>query len=241
MNSARTTRFALALALAAGLASGTAQAAPLIIDETCAQSGCFPGDRPGLPVEIEQPGSYRLVSNLQLTRRDPHGIVIISPNVHLDMEGFAILGENRCQWTGETAECEQPNRGSAILVLDEAESVSIVNGSIQGIAGSGIHVRGVGARIEDIMVREVTTDGISIGDGGGLVADCLVDRAGRIGFFAPTGGEATLFSRVVVSRSTAAFNAGALDNVVARNNGRDIGSLNVIIDGSLDGYSTATP
>jgi hypothetical protein len=241
MKSARTTRSTLALALAAGLVSGAAQAAPLIIDDNCAQAGCFPGDRPGLPIEIEQPGSYRLASNLEMTRRDPYGIVIVAPNVHLDMEGFAILGENRCQWTGETAECEQPNRGSAILVLDEAESVSIVNGSIHGIAGNGILIRGTGARIEDIMVREVSTDGIAIGGGGGLVADCIVDRAGRIGFFAPTIGEATLFSRVVVSRSTAAFNAGALDNVVARNNGRDIGSLNVIIDGSLDGYSSATP
>lgn len=241
MNSATRARIALALALTAGLGAGAAQAAPRIIDENCVQTGCFPGDRPGLPVEIEEAGSYRLASNLQMTRRDPYGIVIVSPNVHLDMQGFAILGENRCRWTGETADCEQPNRGSAILVLDEAESVSIVNGSIRGIAGSGIDVRGVGARIEDIIVREVSIDGISIGGGGGLVADCLVDRAGRIGFFAPTIGEATLFSRVVVSRSTAAFNAGALDNVVARNNGRDIGSLNVIIDGSLDGYSAATP
>ena len=229
------------LRLTAGLLAGPAEAAPRIIDEACAQNGCFAGDPPGLPVIIDEPGSYRLGSNLEMTRRDPYAIVVTAPNVHIDMDGFAILGENRCEWTGETAECSEPNRGHAIFVLDGAESVSIVNGSISGIAGTGIAVRAVGARIEDVIVRDVTFDGISIGFGGGLVVDCMVDRAGRIGFFAPNIGEATLFSRAVVSRSTAAFNAGAMDNVAARNNGQDISPLSTVIDGVLDGYNVVTP
>jgi hypothetical protein len=40
----------------------------LEINQACAvNTGCFPGDDPGFPVTITQPGSYRLTGNLDLS------------------------------------------------------------------------------------------------------------------------------------------------------------------------------
>ena len=235
-------RLTPALALFAGLLAGPVAAAPLIIDEACVQNGCFPGDNPGLPVEIAEPGSYRLGSNLEMTYQDLYGILIISPNVHLDMDGFGILGENRCEWTGETAECARESRSQvAILGLRMAESVTVENGSIRGIAGSGLALTASSARVENMTIQEVVDDGISLGEGGGIIADCVVDRAGRIAVYAPAIKQPVIISRSVIFRSTRAFNAGALDNVAARHNGQGISNLNAVIDGSVDEFSTVIP
>ena len=231
-----------AVVITASLLTGPAAAAPQIIDETCAQNGCFPGDNPGLPVEIQEPGSYRLGSNLQMGARDAHAIVIESPNVQLDMDGFAILGKNRCEWTEETAACEQPSQQkAAILGLRSAESVAVVNGSIRGIAGSGLRLGATGARVENMLIQEVAGDGIAFVEGGGIVADSIVDRAGHVAIFVPTIRQPVVISRSVVIRSSHAFNAGALDNVVTRNNGQGISNLNAVVDGSVDEFSVVVP
>lgn len=226
----------------AGLLAGPAAAAPQIIDETCAQNGCFQGDNPGLPVEIAEPGSYRLGSNLRIGARDPHAIIIEAPNVQLDMDGFAILGKNRCEWTEELTECEQPSQqNAAIVALQSAESVAVLDGSIRGIAGSGVTFRATGARVENLLIQEVAGDGIAFVEGGGIVADTIVDRAAHIAIFGPTIRQPVIISRSIVIRSSNALNAGALDNVAMRNNGQGITNLNAVIDGSVDEFSVVIP
>ncbi|MBY6204693.1 right-handed parallel beta-helix repeat-containing protein [Halomonas denitrificans] len=215
-------------------------AAPRIIDEACVPSGCFPGDRPGFPVEIEEPGSYRFASNLELGSGDPRGVIVLVSNVHIDMDGFAVFGQNHCEWTGESTECELTRWGAAIESIDSADAVSVVNGSIRGIEGDGIALAGEGNRVRDLTVLEVNGNGIAIG-GAGTVDGCSVDRAGRTGIHAPTGGSPVLISRSTVSRSTRAFNAGALDNVAARFNGQGITGLPSVIDGSQDEFHVVTP
>jgi hypothetical protein len=57
----------LAFLLAAAVASrALASDGVLEINHSCATAagGCFPGDTAGYPVQITQPGSYRLTSNL---------------------------------------------------------------------------------------------------------------------------------------------------------------------------------
>ena len=73
------------------------------------------------------------------------------------------------------------------------------------------------------------------------MAGCTVDRAGRTGIYAPTGGGPVLISRSTVSRATWAFNGGALDNVAARFNGQGITGLPSVIDGSEDQFNVVTP
>lgn len=64
----------------------------VLIDQNKALAGAVtPGDAPGFPITISQPGSYRLSSNLVL----PAGATAISiavNNVTIDLNGFSIIG-----------------------------------------------------------------------------------------------------------------------------------------------------
>ena len=63
---ARSTHFCLALVLAlahvdrvdaGGMTAKPGQSHPLQINKECVETGCFPGDSPGLPVTISSPGN----------------------------------------------------------------------------------------------------------------------------------------------------------------------------------------
>ncbi len=69
---------ALASLLLLGLA-GTARAVDgvILIDQSKAMAGNItPGDAPGFPVTISQPGSYRLSSNLDVSKFGPNTTAI---------------------------------------------------------------------------------------------------------------------------------------------------------------------
>lgn len=86
-------RLLLPLLLALALPAA-AVAQPLPIDQTCAEvTGCFPGDDPGFPVTITQPGEYVLTSNLVVLR----GFAIATGSgagVSIDLAGFMIDGRD---------------------------------------------------------------------------------------------------------------------------------------------------
>ena len=61
----------------------------VLIDQNHALAGNItPGDTPGFPVTISQPGSYKLSSNLTVPDADTTAIQITSNNVTLDLNGF---------------------------------------------------------------------------------------------------------------------------------------------------------
>jgi hypothetical protein len=69
----------------------------VLIDQNKALAGSVtPGDLPGFPISIKQPGSYRLAGNLTLPDANTSGIEINVQNVTLDLNGFAILGSVTC-------------------------------------------------------------------------------------------------------------------------------------------------
>jgi hypothetical protein len=57
-----------------------------------------PGDTPGFPVTISQPGSYRLDSNLTVPDVNTTAILITANNVTLDLNGFSIIGSTQCMY-----------------------------------------------------------------------------------------------------------------------------------------------
>jgi hypothetical protein len=64
----------------------------LEINQTCAvNTGCFSGDAAGFPVEITEPGSYRLTSNLAPPDIETNGVSLFAANVTLDLGGFGIV------------------------------------------------------------------------------------------------------------------------------------------------------
>lgn len=71
----------------------------VLIDQNRALAGnVTPGDRPGYPVTISQPGSYRLASNLT----PPlylSALEVTAPNVTIDLNGFSLVAQpkpNQC-------------------------------------------------------------------------------------------------------------------------------------------------
>lgn len=83
----------LVLAVAAAAPAAFAQTT---IDQNKALAGnVTPGDTPGFPITISQPGSYRLTGNLTVPA-SADGIVITGENVTLDLNGFTIRGPGTC-------------------------------------------------------------------------------------------------------------------------------------------------
>ena len=67
----------------------TTPAGVITIDQAKAEAGgVTPGDAPGFPVTISQPGSYQLTSNLAVGEMQVHGILVTSDHVTLNLNGF---------------------------------------------------------------------------------------------------------------------------------------------------------
>jgi hypothetical protein len=82
-----------ALVIAGSVATVFAVDGVILIDQNRALAGnVTPGDAPGFPVSITQPGSYRLSGNLTVPA-DVSGIAIQAAHVTLDLNGFRIAGD----------------------------------------------------------------------------------------------------------------------------------------------------
>jgi hypothetical protein len=204
----------------------------VLINQSNALAGnVTPGDAPGFPVTITAPGSYRLSSNLTVPDANTTGIEVDADGVTIDLNGFSIIGPTVCSGTPVTS-CTPTGSGAGILSFQSR--ISIYNGIIRGMGGSGVELAS-SARIERVQ---------AIGNGGNGIS---------------TNG-AVQFVGAFVSSSVASGNgsSGILANEVIRSyangNGRDgIGFLGVARDnnalsnggagirgpGSMSGNSTA--
>jgi hypothetical protein len=144
----------------------------VLIDQKDTLAGnVTPGDTPGFPVSITQPGSYKLSGNLTVPNNSTSGIVISADHVTIDLGGFAILGPVNCPGGSCTG------GGSSIAGIRVNDftkgqfNITIRNGTIQGIGGWGIALTGGGFLIEQMHVTSTHRDGIFIdGIGGAGVA-----------------------------------------------------------------------
>src|ERR1700754_1825156 len=87
-----------------------------IIDQRSAQAGNItPGDGPGFPVTISRPGSYKLMSNLNVSHDDVTAILVTAPDVTINMNGFSIIGPTQCVDGGlGLPTCPKPGVGIGI-------------------------------------------------------------------------------------------------------------------------------
>src|SRR5262249_48726920 len=81
----------LSVCFMTGMFSGVANAQVLINQADALAGNVTPGDAPGFPVTISQPGSYRLSSNLDVPSHGL-GIDIQADDVSIDLNGFRIRG-----------------------------------------------------------------------------------------------------------------------------------------------------
>jgi hypothetical protein len=135
----------------------------LEINQTCAvQTGCFPGDAPGLAVTINEPGSYRLTSNLEITRPTVTAIEVGANDVTIDMNGFAIRGPVSC--VGTPPQCTASGAGKGVFV-NGGNRFAIHNGIISGMGSHGVEILGWESIVERLRLIGNAGDCIKAGQG----------------------------------------------------------------------------
>jgi len=170
------TRFAALSTLAAALAAAPALAVDgvLEINQACVTTGCFTGDGPGFPVEIANPGSYRLTSNLTVPDDDTTAIVLQARFVTLDLNGFTIIGQYMCGPSPPNC----PGGSARAIDAEDTDGSRVHNGGIRQFGGGALRLGGLNL-IEDLRIRGIGGDGIVSGLGslvrGNVVGDIRGD------------------------------------------------------------------
>lgn len=173
------------VASACGLAALMLMAGParasdgvLEISATCATVGCFPGDSPGYPITLANPGSYRLTSDLEPAGAD--GIEIATTALDIDLGGFAIRGPGNCTGTGGAFIACTGNAGTGIngvIGLGDNVTTRIHNGTITGMSGAIGLFFVSDATLENLRIVENEGTTISLGNGA-KVRNLYVSRNG---------------------------------------------------------------
>ncbi len=169
------------------------------IDQNKALAGnVTPGDAPGYPITLSQPGSYRLTSNLSVPA-DTDGIVITAAGVTLDLNGFTLSGPVNCSRdnVSRAVTCSAPSSGKT--GIRTAEGSVVRNGTVKGFNGVGLNVDGLGNLLERLSLAHNSSNGIATSGNGShvRVVDCVAMLNGQTG--------ATVL-RAVVSGSGFSFN-----------------------------------
>ena len=177
----------------------------VLIDQNRALAGnVTPGDAPGFPVTISQPGSYRLSGNLTVPNQNTTAILIAADNITIDLNGFSIIGPVVCTGTPVSL-CSPFGSGIGVSTLDffSGNNIRVVNGSVHGMGNIGIRLGGVGSYVEKVLVDS------NGGDGGiviryGVVTGNTVSRNREDGIV--INGSATVSGNHVLGNHGFGFN-----------------------------------
>lgn len=134
-------------------------------------------DTPGFPVTLDQPGSYRLTGNLEVSDPDTVAIEVTVNHVTVDLNGFAILGPGSGTGLGDGVQ--------ATLAVDY---VVVKNGMVKGVGGHGVSLRSF-SRVERVHAISNGFDGISLNISG-LVTHSIAHLNGGAGI--RVGNDATV-------------------------------------------------
>lgn len=146
---------------------GTAQAQTTLDQNKALAGGSLPGDAPGFPITISQPGSYKLTSNL-VVPANTTAIDITVPGVTLDLNGFSVMGPVKCVLgaPGMTlCNAAQNNFGTALI--QAVDTTVLRNGIVQGSNGVGIKLTGQAHLLENLTVTATAGAGVLRNGGSG--------------------------------------------------------------------------
>ena len=208
-------------------------------------------DAPGFPVTIDTAGSYRLTGNLT-TVGNVDAISITAAAVVLDLNGFAITGDNTCTGNPVINCTSSGNVMAGAGVRITQTGVTVRNGAVIGNRGPGVAgnpVVSTGLVVEDVLARSNGFFGVSAGSAFGRVARCrgignwgagigvigtgsaAIDNETNgnsiVGLASSTGGN-SIFRNRSFSNGGTAF---SLDPA-------DLASLNVISDAAIGSFTT---
>jgi hypothetical protein len=185
----------------------------LEINHACAtNAGCVGGDAAGYPVTIDGSAgrSYRLTSDLALPDQNTDGIVVSSPGVSIDLNGFQIV---RSSCVGQTTSCLSIGSGIGVRVSSASiHGVSVRNGSIVGM-GSDAASLGDQAEARNLRTRWNGGNGIDAGSNS-IVSHCSAS-GNALGIVL---GDSSTISDSVISTTIPGTGIQVGDNaIVARN------------------------
>jgi hypothetical protein len=230
-------RVALSLAaLAVALSPLFAHAAggAFEINQDCIAVGCFAGDNPGFPVEITQPGSYVLTSDIGTPGNQfVDAIAVTVGGVDIDLNGHTIEGGATCTGTPVSATCTGFLGYDGITLSNGGNPgvYHVHDGRIHGFRNAAVSASdsASGSLFERLSVSEnhfgfgvvgVTTPGADAGSG--RIRDSEIVRNSLSGV---TSSYATGRSRVFVDNSTISGNGG---------NGLFVGGGSVIVGSRIN-------
>jgi len=164
----------------------------LEINQTCAvETGCFPGDGPGFPVSVTQPGSYRLTGSLDLSAEGVNvsGIAVDVPAATIDLGGFHISGPTSCSGGGAGIDCNPSSTGggsAGVQFSINATAGVVQNGIVRNMTNFGILSQAKGLRVQDVTAIHNGRDGIT-GREGALIVNSVAVENGQDGIDVNTG------------------------------------------------------
>ena len=135
----------------------------LEINQVCIETGCFPGDEAGFPVQINVPGKYILTSGLTVDDPYTHAISVSADNVRIDLNGVTIQGPNTCDLDAGTCSPAGGGRGIMLVDFNARKGIHVVNGQIDGFGNYCMEV-GVSGLAADLTLSNCFA-GISAGRG----------------------------------------------------------------------------
>jgi hypothetical protein len=209
----------LALAALAPAPDARAADGAIEIDATrAAAGGVTPGDAPGFPVTLSQPGSYVLTSNLVQSNVATALLQVTADDVTIDLGGFVLSGPVVCTGRPVTS-CLPPGAGAAIAATT-ASRVHVHDGAVRGTA-RGIEL-GPGCTVERVRARSVGATGISCSGSGGQVRDSVATGNGAVGFSLGSGSLENAVADGNASHGVQSDDATLLNVSATSNGGRGV-------------------
>lgn len=193
--------------------------------------GVTGGDTPGFPITIDEPGSYRLTSDIEA---DGEAIRIAANNVTLDLNGFAVLGNATCSGSDGNVSCSANGAGRGIIcTTGGCANLTVSNGTVRGHL-DGI-VLGNFAKVEGVRVFENVFRGIQLQQDA-LVRECVVSLSGNIGI--ETGNRALIVDSKIINNDDFGIGTGN-SSLIQRNQIVDNGTAGIsgsVLMGYGDNY-----
>ncbi len=140
--------------------------------------GVTPGDTPGFPVILDQPGSYRLTGNLTVDHQYTTVIEVSASHVTIDLNGFSLVGLNACDKA--TATCTYPGGASGVNATSgiNTTNTTVKNGTVRGMSENGIHL-GPGGRVDNVMAYHNGISGLVVIQG--VIRNSVATENGAFG------------------------------------------------------------
>lgn len=217
----------LLVSLAAGLAGfamscGYAHAQASIDQSRALAGNVTPGDAPGFPITISQPGSYKLTGNLTV----PAGVIgieITADNVTLDLNGYTVRGPVTCLRNAGTriVSCSALDAFAMGIFSMQKDSV-VRNGSVRGFGAIGVYFTDSGSG---------SAENLRVSHNGGM--GIRIARGHMVGVEAELNGTSGIVVGGMATRCTARDNGGTGIQATYAQESMAVGNHNFGIDGRV--------